>query len=100
MKRWMQRNMVALVVAGALSVGLAGPVTAQQQVQDGLVNVAIGDVELLNNVNIGIAAEVAAQVCGLKVSNVAILAEQVDATRGGNVTVCQSSQGPVVISQN
>ena len=35
MKR-MQRNIVALLVVGALSLGLVGPVAAQ--VQDGLVN--------------------------------------------------------------
>ena len=44
MKRWMQRNMVALVVAGALSLGLVGPAAAQVNVGDGLVNVQIGNV--------------------------------------------------------
>jgi hypothetical protein len=97
--KWMQRSIVALLVAGALSLGLTGPATAQVQVQDGLVNVAIGDIEVLNNANIGIAAEVAAQVCGLRVSNVAVLAEQVD-NSGRTRTVCTTDQGPVTISQN
>jgi len=84
-------------MAGTLSLGLTGLVAAQTTVGDGLVNVAIGDIEVLNNSNIGIAAEVAAQVCGLRVSNVAVLAEQVDRS-GGERTVCESDQGPVVIS--
>jgi hypothetical protein len=97
--KWMQRSIVALLVAGALSLGFAGPAPAQVQVQDGLVNVAIGDIEVLNNANIGIAAEVAAQVCGVKVSQIAVLAEQVDRS-GGTRTVCTTDQGPVIISQN
>jgi len=97
--KWMRRSIVALFIAGALSLGLAGSAAAQVQVQDGLVNVAIGDIEVLNNANIGIAAEVAAQVCGVKVSQVAVLAEQVDRS-GGQRTVCDTDQGPVVISQN
>ena len=97
--KWIQRSMAALLVAGPLALGFAGPVVAQVQVQDGLVNVAIGDIEVLNNANIGVAAEVAAQVCGLRVSQVAVLAEQVDRS-GGSRTVCRSPQGPVIISQN
>ena len=68
-------------------------------VSDGLVNVTIGDMELLNNVNIGVAAEVAAQVSGLSVSHVAALAEQVDRD-GATRTVCDTPQGPVTITQN
>jgi hypothetical protein len=97
--KWLQRNLVALVVAGALSVGLAGPAAAQVAIGDGLVNVQIGDIEVLKNSNIGIAAEVVAQVCGISISNVAVLAEQVD--RGGRErTVCTSQGQDVVISNN
>jgi hypothetical protein len=96
---WMRRSVVALLVAGALSLGLAGPAAAQTTVGDGLVTVAIGDIEVLNNANIGVAAEVAAQVCGVKVSQIAVLAEQVDRS-GGTRTACTTDQGPVVISQN
>ena len=97
--KWMRRSIVALLVAGALSLSLVGPAAAQTTVGDGLVNVAIGDIEVLNNSNIGIAAEVAAQVCGVRVSNVAVLAEQVD-NSGRTRTVCESDQGPVTISNN
>ena len=91
--------MLSLLVAGPLALGLVGPATAQVQLSDGLVNVTIGDIELLNNVNIGVAAEVAAQVCGIRVSHVAVLAEQVD-NGGPTRTVCTTPQGPVIISQN
>jgi hypothetical protein len=95
--KWMQRNIAALVVAGALSVGLAGPAAAQ--VQDGLVNVAVGDVTILEDVNIGIAAQVAANICNVAVGPVAVLARQVDRT-GVEQNVCTSANGPVNITQN
>jgi hypothetical protein len=41
-------------------------------VQDGRVHVAVGDVTILEDANIGVAALVAADVCGLKVGSVAI----------------------------
>src|SRR5688572_3909251 len=55
----MRRNIVTLLAAGTLSLGLAGPATAQIAVQDGLVNVAIGDISILNDARIGVAAQVA-----------------------------------------
>jgi hypothetical protein len=97
--QWIQRHMVALLVAAPLALGFAGPAAAQLQISDGLVNVTIGDIEVLNNANIGVAAQVAATVCGVKVSNVAVLAEIVDRS-GTSRTVCDTDQGPVVISQN
>ena len=50
--KWMQRNIVPLCVVGALSVGLAGPAAAQVNVGDGLVNVQIGNVSVLNNLSV------------------------------------------------
>jgi len=72
---------------------------APAQIQDGLVNVAVGDVTILQDVNIGVAAQVAAQVCGVKVGPVAVLGSAVDRS-GATRTVCQSDQGPVTIRQN
>jgi hypothetical protein len=97
--KWMQRSIVALLVAGPLSLGFVGLAAAQTTVGDGLVNVAIGDIEVLNDANIGIVAEVAAEVCGVRVSNIAVLAEQVDRS-GGERTVCETDQGPVIISDS
>lgn len=86
------------VLAGSLLFG-AGIAPANAQVQDGLVNVAVGDVTILEDVNVALAAQVAANVCGLKVGPVAVLGRAVDrsdATR----TVCTTDQGPVTILQN
>ena len=95
--KWMQRNIAALVVAGALSLGLVG--SAAAQVQDGLVNVAVGDVTILEDVSVAVAAQVAANICNVKVGPVAVLARQVDRT-GQERTVCESANGPVTITQN
>jgi hypothetical protein len=63
------------------------------------VNVMIGDVTILEDVNIGVAAQVAATVCGVRVGPVAVLATQVD--RSGDMqTVCEIEQGDVTITQN
>jgi hypothetical protein len=86
-------------VSALLMFGAATPAAMAQPNQDGLVNVAIGDVTILEDVNIGVAAQVAAQVCGVRVGPVAVLATQVDAS-GGQRTVCNSAQGPVTIRQN
>jgi len=77
----------------------AAPAAAQIAVQDGLVNVAVGDVTILEDVNVGVAAQVAANICGVKVGPVAALGEAVDRS-GGTRTVCTTDQGPVRISQN
>ncbi len=94
----------AIAVTGFLSLGLLGvgaaPAYAQpDQNQDGLVNVAIGDVNVVRNVDIGVAAQVAAQICGVKVGPVAVLGRAVDRS-GDTRTVCETDQGPVTIEQN
>jgi hypothetical protein len=92
------KKTVATVFAGAvLMAGSAAPANAQDQ--DGLVNVAIGDVAILNDVNVGVAAQVAANICGVKVGPVAVLGTAVDAS-GGQRTVCTTDQGPIRITQN
>jgi hypothetical protein len=96
--KWMQRNIAALVVAGTLSLGLAVPAAVQAQRQSGLVNVDVGDVNILNNVKIGLAAQVAASICGVEVGPVALLAANVART-GTTQTVCTTDEGPVTISQ-
>lgn len=82
-----------MVGAMSMPAQAASPI----QVQDGLVNVAVGDVNVLNNVDIGVAAQVAAEICGVKVGPVAVLGKAVDRS-GETRTVCESSQGPVTIS--
>ena len=77
---------------------LAAPAQAQVN-QDGLVNVAIGDVTILEDVNTGVAAQVAAALCGIKVGPVAVLGTAVDAS-GTTDTVCTNNLGDINLVQN
>jgi hypothetical protein len=86
MRARIRKYAAATLLSGMLTVGVAGPAMAQQ---DGLVNVAIGDVTILEDVRVGVAAGIAANVCGVRVGPVAILATQVDAS-GGQRTVCEA----------
>ncbi len=88
-----KKLIVSLCAAGML-VGATAPAMAQEQ--DGLVNVMIGDITI-EDVNIGVAAQVAANVCGVKVGPVAVLARQVDRS-GETRTVCET--GDVRLTQN
>jgi len=63
--------------------------------QTGLVNVSTGDVALLNNVNLAVAANVIATVCGVTIP-VAVLAQQVVATGAYN---CTGATDPITITQ-
>jgi hypothetical protein len=94
------RRTIAGAFAGAVAVtGVsATPVEAAIQNQDGLVNVAVGDITI-SDVNVGVAAQVAAEVCGVKVGPVAVLGRAVDRS-GVTRTVCTTDQGPVTLSQN
>lgn len=90
-------------IAGALLMGLgaaAAPASAApNQFQDGLVNVAVGDVTILEDVNIGVAANVAANICGVKVGPVAALGRAVDRS-GDTETVCGEGDQAVDLVQN
>jgi hypothetical protein len=92
------RRYVAVTFA-ALSLAVVGaPMAGAQVEQDGLVNVNIGDITI-QDINVGVAAAVAANVCGVKVGPVAVLGQAVD--RSGDIrTVCESDAGDVTISQN
>jgi len=48
------RTTIVSVFAGATAVvGMAAPASAATQIQDGLVKVAVGDISILNNADIG-----------------------------------------------
>jgi hypothetical protein len=93
-----RRFAAALALGATLALPAAGA-GAQVAVQDGLVNVAVGDVTILEDVNVGVAAQVAATICGVKVGPVAALGQAVDRS-GATGTVCTTDQGPVTIRQN
>lgn len=88
----------SLFASAALSAAVPAA-SAQTAAQDGLVNVAVGDVTVLQDVNVGVGAALAAQVCGIDVGPVAVLGTAVD-TDGVPRAVCTSAQGPVTITQN
>jgi hypothetical protein len=90
---------IAGVIAVAGMFGFGSYAMAQTTVGDGLINVAVGDISVLNNADIGVAAQVAANICGVKVGPVAVLGRAVDRS-GGTRTVCESGEGPVTLRQN
>ena len=51
-----KKSMVTLFAGAAMVTAAAVPASAANQAQDGLVNVAVGDVGVLDNANIGVAA--------------------------------------------
>jgi hypothetical protein len=72
------------------------PQFANNSQQNGLVNVSTGDIDLLNNVNLAVAANVIATVCDVDVV-LAVLAEQVFAD--GSETFCAGTANPITIEQ-
>jgi hypothetical protein len=98
MTHYVRKSMLSLVTASALVTGVALPAQAAVQNQDGLVNVAIGDITI-QDINVGVAAQVAATVCGVNVGPVAVLGTAVDRS-GATRTVCTTDQGPVRLLQN
>jgi hypothetical protein len=99
MTSYVRKSVITLFAGTAIAVTAAGPASAaNNQQQDGLVNVAVGDVTVLQDVNIGVAAQVAATICGVKVGPVAVLGTAVDIS-GLTSTVCTTDQGPVTIQQ-
>jgi hypothetical protein len=96
MTRLLTRSAFCVAASAALVTGVAGTASAQP-VQDGLVNVNVSGNTV--TVPIGVAAQIAAEVCGVNVGPVAVLGRAVD--RGGpTTTVCDTDQGPVTIAQN
>jgi hypothetical protein len=92
----LKRTAATLCVTVTAAAAVAAPASAQTQ-QNGLVNVAIGDITI-QDVNVGVAAQIAANVCGVQVGPVVLLAQRVDAT-GVQRTVCTTDQGDVVLTQ-
>jgi glycerol-3-phosphate dehydrogenase len=91
-------SVASIALAAGATVATTAPAQAQVQ-QDGLVNVNVGDVTILEDVNIGVAANVVANVCGVTVGPVAVLGRAVDRS-GQTETVCTSGTDPVTITQN
>ena len=95
-----RKALVSVFASGVVMAGATAPAHAAEQTQgDGLIQVQVGDVTLNDVVDIGVAAQVAANLCGVKVGPVAVLGAAVDRS-GGDRTVCTTDQGDVTLIQN
>ncbi len=86
-----------ITIEQAVPGGDAGPAGGNNSRQVGLINVSLGDVDILNNVNAAIAANVLVNACGLTVP-VAIAAVQAVGTTA--TTVCETDAGDIIIQQS
>jgi hypothetical protein len=99
----MRRFLVTLVAVATLSgpmMAITGtaPTLAQQSAEDVLLNVQVGDVTILRNVDIAVVAQVLAQVCGIDLDVAAVIAAVDD---GPFTTTCTlQNNAPVTITQN
>src|SRR4051794_10908656 len=98
MTGYLRKTLIPLAVGSVAIVGTALPASASTQTQDGLVNVAVGDITIVDAADVAVAAQVAANVCGVNVGPVTALATTVDAT-GVAQAVCTTAQGPITITQ-
>ena len=94
----MLRRLVAVpMLAGAIAVGATA---CEPTVQDGLVNVRIGDVTILEDVNVNVAANVVAQICGISVTAAVAVISGIDQD-SVPVTFCRlANEFPVTVEQN
>ena len=91
-----RKMFLAPLLAGALAIGTA----CEPTVQDGLVNVRIGDVTILEDVNVNVAANVVAQICGVTVNAAVAVIGAIDQD-GDPVTFCRlANEFPVIVEQN
>jgi hypothetical protein len=90
------RTYVAIAFT-ALSFAVFGVPLAGAQTQDGLVNVMVGDVTILRNVDVALAANVIANVCvGVTDTDVTVLGTTVDLTGTADVVCNQRGNGRAV----
>ena len=92
------RRLVAVpLLAGAIGFGATA---CEPTIQDGLVNVDIGDVTVLQDVNVAVAADVVAQICGVSVNAAVAVISALDQD-SQPVTFCRlANTYPVKVVQN
>jgi len=93
-----KRTTAGAVLGGSLLFSAMGVASAAPPVnlQDGLVNVGVGNVTIAKDVNVDVAAQVIAAVCGTDVT--AAVLGSVDQT-GDTQTFCSLPGGPLTVSQ-
>ena len=94
----MRQKLIPLILGALLSIAVIAPAAAANNSRQlGLVNVSTGDVDLLNGVNIAVAANVIATVCDVTIP-VAVLAEQIVGDAGA--TFCEGTAAPITVEQS
>jgi hypothetical protein len=73
----------------------SGPAGGNNSRQEGLINVSLGDVDILNNVNAAVAANVLVTACDLTVAAAVLAAQAV----GDAPATCSTDAGQIVIDQ-
>jgi len=99
MNSYARNSLVTLFAGAAVFAGAGAASAAGPQIQDGLINVAVGDVTITDAVDVGVAAQIAANICGVKVGPVAVLGRSVDRS-GESRTVCTTDQGDITLTNN
>jgi hypothetical protein len=99
MHSFVGKSIVPVAAGAAFFMAGAAPASAATQLQDGLVNVAVGDITIEDAVDVQVAAQVAANICGLDVGPIAVLGNAVDAD-GADRVVCTNDQGQDVTLTN
>jgi hypothetical protein len=88
---------MAVLVTAVTALAAASTSAAQNNSnQTGLVNVSLGDVNVLNNVNAAVAANVAVTACNLAIP-VTVLATQI--IDNGGTYSCNTVAGPLDVTQ-
>jgi hypothetical protein len=98
MNRHARRSVLALVTGAALVGGTAMSASADNVLNDGLVNLTVGRITI-TDLNVGVAAQVAAAICGVDVGPIAVIGNAVDAGTPGPV-LCDVVNQPVKLVQN
>ncbi len=96
---------LAAALVGSVAIGPREAAAQNQQDADGLVNVQVGDVTILENVAVAVAAAAVANLCpAVNASNIAVLAGVVDQRGGESRAFCEGTAdgatGPVRIVNN
>jgi hypothetical protein len=104
MNSTLKKSLVTVCASAAMVGGFASTASAQPQIQDGLVNVAVGDVTIAEDVNVAAVVQVVANVCdavdvGPIAAGVLGRATAVDAS-GRERTICMAGAEPVRVIQN
>ena len=92
MQNYLRKAAVSLFAGGVLAVGALTPASAQPIITGGLVNVVIGDVEIIEDVTVGAALGIAANVCGVGVN---VLAQQLS---GPGPVTCTAETGDQTVT--